>query len=133
MNDSPGAGVDEHTCQFLSMICIRCCPVRSVELLKNPGLPVSACIASCAACRFLPRRSGITHDCASGGGAGTSGVADPEADGTARLDDAAVSWTVTVAGAGALPLPHPVNNGNGRCEYAKSKGSGLSSSVHKSP
>jgi len=95
VKDSPGAGVDEHTCQFLSMTCIRPCPVRSVEVLKNAGLPVSACIASWAVCRFPPRRSGITHD-----------FADADANG-ASLED--VSCTVTVAGAGPVALPHPVS------------------------
>lgn len=97
VNVSPGAGVDEHTCQLRSMTWFRDAPVRSVEVLKNPGLPVSAWIASCAACKFCPRRSGIVHEVAAGTGAGciTGG------DGVAEVTDTVlvcVSRRVTVVG-----------------------------------
>ena len=42
LNESPGTGVEVHTCQFRSRTCRRPCPVRSVELEKNTLLSVSA-------------------------------------------------------------------------------------------
>jgi hypothetical protein len=38
----PGGGVDEHTIQFLSMICARPFPVRSVDVLTAIAKLVSA-------------------------------------------------------------------------------------------
>lgn len=67
---------------------MRPAPVASDDEVKKAGLPVSACIWSCAACNVWPRRSGMTKDC---GATGVTGAVD-----VAAL--VGVSRTVTVAG-----------------------------------
>ena len=65
----PGGGVELHTTQFRSSICIRPWPVRSVELLYQAASLVSDWIASCAPCRSFPIRFGIVHESAEDGDA----------------------------------------------------------------
>src|SRR3954452_9499232 len=66
---APGAGVELQTTQFLSSICIRPLPVRSVEPLYQTESLVSDWIASCAPCRSLPIKFGMVQVSAEATGA----------------------------------------------------------------
>lgn len=110
VNVAPGAGVDVHTCQLRSSTWFRPRPVRSVELVKNTSSLVSAWMASYAACRFRPVRSGIVQLRVGAEVGTTTEVGASVSSVGAAATEVTVSRTVTVDGElSACSLPHPAS------------------------